>query len=125
MAIITITATELGSQLITGIPMLLSLETNVPSTIFYTFDGSEPTVFSAVYLEALLMPTISTVRVRAMAVSGSDKGYFDVTYSSDSSDLVYPRRIEGYGAGIVVDAYNGPLAPDGKGRGADGWKFFL
>jgi len=106
MAVISISATELGSQLIAGIPMLVSLETNVPATIFYTLDGSVPTTLSSVYIEPILLPTTSTVRLRARAISGSDTGYFDITYSTDTSNMVIARRLEGYGAGIVVDAYN-------------------
>jgi len=121
MAVITISAFESASQLISGVPMLVALETNVPATIFYTLDGSVPTVFSAVYLDPIIMPTISTVRLRALAVSGSDIGYFDITYSTDTTDLVISRRIEGYGAGIVVDAYNVPyVLMDGYGVDSQG-----
>lgn len=106
MAIITITATSLGPQLISGIPQLLSLKTNVPATIFYTLDGTTPTTFSSVYLSPIVMPTEVSTRIRALAISGNDFGKLDLTFSTDSSDLVYPRRIDGYGMGIAVDAYN-------------------
>jgi hypothetical protein len=107
MGVITISAIGLGPELISGIPMLVALGTNVPATIFYTLDGSLPTALSQVYLSPIVTPTyMNSVRIRAYAVSGSDKGYLDITYKTDSSDLVYPRRVDGYGLGIAVDAYN-------------------
>jgi hypothetical protein len=105
MAVITITATGLGPQLISGIPQLVSLSTNVPSTIFYTLDGSAPTILSMVYVSAILMPTNMSVRLRARAVSGLDYGNLDITFSTNSSDITYARRIDAYGIGIAVDAY--------------------
>lgn len=117
MAVITITATGHGNELIDGIPQRLVLETNVPSTIFYTLDGLDPTTSSSVYVGEISLPTLSYVRVRARAVSGSDNGYLDVVFQSDSTDLRLPRRAEAtYGAGIVVDAYDGPnVLTDGYG----------
>lgn len=109
MAVITITATGLGTELVSGVPQLLSLETNVPSTMFYTLDGSNPSSSSSVYLGPFELPTESYVRVRVRAVSGADKGYLDVVFKADVSDLRLPRRNEAtYGAGIVVDAYEAP-----------------
>jgi hypothetical protein len=84
----------------------VSLSTNVPSTIFYTLDGTEPTIFSNVYLTEIVMPTVSPANLRALAVSGVDSGILDITFSTDSTDLAYHRRIDGYGMGVVVDAYN-------------------
>jgi hypothetical protein len=106
MVVISITATGLGPQLISGIPQLVALSTNIPATIFYTLDGTSPTVFSRVYTSAILMPTEVSARLRAWAISGADRGSLEITFSTDSSDLTYPRRIDGYGIGIAVDAYN-------------------
>lgn len=106
MAVIAVTATELGPQLISGIPFMVSLSTNVPATIFYTLDGSQPGMLSPVYISPIIMPTESPVRLRVWALSGSDRGGLDITFRSDSSDTPYFRRIDGYGIGIAVDAYN-------------------
>jgi hypothetical protein len=105
MAIITISAIESAEQLISGIPHVVSMDTNVPATVFYTLDGSTPTLLSSVYLESIVMPTLSPVRLRAMAVSGNDIGYFDFTYRTDGGLTPYLRRIDAYGIGIAVDAY--------------------
>lgn len=108
MGIITISAIESDTQLVFGIPMLVSLETNIPAIVFYTLDGTIPTTSSDVYIEPIILPTVSTVHLRAFAVSGFDKGYLDITYSTDVTNIYISRRIEGYGAGIVIDAYDVP-----------------
>lgn len=107
MAVITISATNIGPELISGIPQLVSLETNIPSTIFFTLDGSVPTIASQVYLGAITMPTNATVNLRALAISGIDSGSLNIVFKPDVTDLKYPWRGDAtFGAGIVVDAYN-------------------
>lgn len=122
MAIITITATQRGPFLISGIPNNVILTTNVPATVFFTLNGSEPTLFSQVYLAPITLPTTGTIRLRALAISGSDTGRLDVTYSTDLSELTMSRRIPADGgAGIVVDAYGvDSVVLDGYGSDEDG-----
>ena len=107
MAVITIRASDLGPELISGFPRAVALTTNVPATIFYTLDGTLPTIYSPVYLLPIEMPTSGyTTRLRALAISGSDIGYLDVTYQTDVTDLITTRRLDEYGWGIVVDGYD-------------------
>jgi len=120
MAVLTITAVGHGPQLMAGIPQLVELEANLPATIYFTLDGSEPTVSSPVYLQEIQLPTMMHVHLRALAISGPDRGTLDITFMSAPS-IVHPtRRFEGYGAGIVVDAYGIPevvidgYGPDGQ-----------
>lgn len=109
MAIITISAIELGPELVAGIPRYVALETNVPSTIYYTLDGSEPTVLSSVYVDPILLPdNACNVNVRALAISGLDIGYLLVFFGADMTFITRARRIDGYGAGIIVDGYREP-----------------
>lgn len=116
MAVISISATSLGTELIAGIPQFVALDTNVPATMFFTLDGSVPTVYSSVYLTPIEMPTYGSVRLRAMATSGADLGYLDITYFTPTSALHRHLRIDGYGIGIAVDAYSvDPVLVDGYG----------
>jgi hypothetical protein len=104
MAVITISVVDVGPELISGVPQWVSLSTNIPATIFYTLDGSVPTIASSVYITSILLTTTSSIRLRALAISGVDLGILDVFFAS-TTYLTYPRRIDAtYGAGIVVDA---------------------
>jgi len=122
MAVISISATSRGIELIAGIPQFVSLETNIPATIKYTLDGSVPTILSDTYWTPIEMPTYGSIRLRAMAFSGSDIGYLDITYFTQTSALHRYYRIDGYGIGIAVDAYGvEPVVIDGYGADASGY----
>jgi len=123
LSVVTISAIGHGPDVLYGIPRTVTLETNVPAMVFFTLDGSEPTVYSNIYLGPIQMPTDIGVRLRVWAVSGDDQGFLDVTYTS-ASDLHGPMRrgIENYGGiGKAVDAYNEPtFVIDGYGVSDDG-----
>jgi hypothetical protein len=116
MAVLTITAVGLGPQLVAGIPQLVALETNLPATIYFTLDGSTPTTASPVYIQAIQLPTMMHVHLRALAISGPDMGTLNITFAA-SPAIVHPtRRFEGQGGGIIVDAYGVPeVVIDGYG----------
>jgi hypothetical protein len=121
MAILTISAESLGPELIAGIPMLVALSTNLPSTIYFTLDGSEPTLTSAVYIQPIQLPTDQiSIQLRALAISGSDSGQLDVTYSVDSGIVDATTAYYGDSRGPIVDAYDVPEDfMDGYGPGDD------
>jgi hypothetical protein len=71
MAIITLSILASEDQIISGIPRSVSLETNIPSTIFYTLDGSVPNLFSKIYTSAIILPTNSgSITLQAFASNG-------------------------------------------------------
>src|ERR1035437_7026687 len=73
MAVINITLTESEEQIVSGIPRAISISTNIPSTIFYTLDGSVPTLFSDMYIVPITMPTASlSVILNILATNGID-----------------------------------------------------
>lgn len=117
MAIITISLTTKGPFLVSGIPGAVEIETNIPAVVFYTLDGSEPNISSSVYIDPIDIPTgEDSIRLRVLAVSGSDSGILDITFSPDITDLTYPRRSQNTSLGIAVDAYGVPIVlTDGYG----------
>lgn len=121
MAVITITAESLGSEVVAGIPLLVALSTNLPSTLYFTLDGTEPTTASAVYLQPIPMPTdLNSIHLRALAVSGPDQGTLDVTYYADPGIDQPSWRLPYDDATVVVDAYGVPVvATTGYGLGDD------
>lgn len=54
---IFLTIEESKEQSIDGFPTYVVLKTNIPSTIFYTLDGSDPTEESSIFIERIRMPT--------------------------------------------------------------------
>ena len=74
MPVITITITESSEQLISGIPTYVMLDTNVPTTIFYTLDGTDPDTTSLIYLGGKLnLPTNQTTLIlKIFATDGID-----------------------------------------------------
>jgi hypothetical protein len=73
MAII-LTVVESTNQIISGIPEYIEVETNISSMVFYTFDGTDPTIDSEfISGSRLLLPTDSSnVFLKLIAISGPD-----------------------------------------------------
>ncbi len=56
MATISIIIEESEAEVVSGIPKTVSITTNVPATIFYTLDGSDPNLFSTIYMSPIFLP---------------------------------------------------------------------
>lgn len=70
---ISITITDDPHQTIAGIPDSVVITTNVPSTIFYTLDGSVPNTFSPIYISKIILPTnLLKLILSIYATNGSD-----------------------------------------------------
>lgn len=63
MTVISISITESTEQIVSGIPRSVSISTNLPATIFYTLDGTDPTLFSSIYTSTLQLPTNTPVLI--------------------------------------------------------------
>lgn len=73
MSVISISITESTQQIISGVPKNVSLSTNIPSTIFYTLDGTDPNLTSSVYIGPISLPTNnSSVVLKIFATNGVD-----------------------------------------------------
>lgn len=71
MAVISISVTESEEQIISGIPVSVSISTNIPSMIFYTLDGTTPNFFSTIYTASITIPTGSpTIVLSIFATNG-------------------------------------------------------
>lgn len=146
--IINVTITESPVQLVAGIPMNISLEANIPSTIFYTLDGTDPTELSNIYISPIKLPTSSSsITIKIYATNGVDyspiitKSYttsflgnrmprstvigLDSSIPSDppstfGSSSPNPNTYYGETGGITVDDYKETGYPDGYDGTATG-----
>lgn len=59
--IISVSITVSSEQIVSGIPRFATITTNIPATIFYTTDGSIPTISSNIYTSQLALPTNQSV----------------------------------------------------------------
>ncbi len=71
---IIITVSESTSQIISGIPEYIEVETNIPAIVFYTFDGADPDIDSEFIEDSrLYLPTTyMTLNLKLIAISGAE-----------------------------------------------------
>lgn len=73
MAVISVTVTQSAEQVVSGIPKTVSITTNIPATIFYTLDGTDPTMFSTIYTGPIFLPFNQLlVTLKILATNGTD-----------------------------------------------------
>jgi hypothetical protein len=71
MSEIILTVTESSEQIISGIPRTIALTTDIPSTIFYTLDGTEPTLYSTIYIGLIIVETnVTELTLKTFASNG-------------------------------------------------------
>lgn len=112
MAVISVTITESAEQVVSGIPKTVSISTNIPATIFYTLDGSDPTLFSSIYTGPLHLP-FDTLQVilKVLASNGVDSSpIITETYITDiNQNARLPHSATDAQAGALIP----PLYPFG------------
>jgi hypothetical protein len=143
MAVITLTITRSPIEIVSGIPLNISVTANIPSTIFYTLNGEEPDTDSNIVVGSIKLPTSDPgVTFKAFATNGTDSSaiitqvYGNTSFSSlrrphdkviglDSSPIQFrnlepfgvnspnPNIIYGNTGGIVVDSFDLPNYNDG------------
>jgi len=81
---ISLIITESDFEKIAGIPAFITVETNVPASIFYTLDGLDPDTSSNIYTDKILLPTNkSQIIIKIFATNGiENSAIFSNTYGS-------------------------------------------
>ena len=85
MAVISVCVIQSREQVVSGIPKTVAITTNIPTTIFYTLDGSTPTLFSTMYTGPIFLPYNQlVVTLSILATNGVDSSPVVVeTYMTD------------------------------------------
>jgi hypothetical protein len=82
---ISVTIIESPLKIIAGIPSNITFETNIPSTIFYTLDSTEPDENSPLALGPIQLPTdVGFVIVKVFATNGVDSSPIITQFYGDS-----------------------------------------
>lgn len=118
MAVICVTITQSEEQIVSGIPKTVSITTNIPATIFYTLDGTTPTLFSTIYTGPIYLPANQLlVTLSVLATNGVDSSPIVVEqYQTDivNSNARLPH------AGTTAQA--GKVLPDDYPFGNPGYQ---
>ncbi len=112
---ITLTITPSEHEVISGIPQSVEITTNLPSTIYYTLDGTMPSLLSDVYVGPITLPTLSgSVVVSAVAYYLDEdtivpSSILTETYTTDVTALNRTRYV--FFEGIVYSYPGGADIP--------------
>jgi hypothetical protein len=91
-----------GPQVIAGVPEWFSVQTNIPSLVYYTFDGTDPTSASKLVLDdsKIYSPDKSEFTIKIKAIAGRlSSEIWEETYKRKS---VSPQNRIDSGEGISV-----------------------
>lgn len=119
---ILITIQESDKQIISGIPEYITVETSIPSTVFYTLDGTTPNENSDVYVDKIYLTyNKPTVELKIYAVGISDQSdIFSISWNVETPNLNKVALVGHEGINILpfgeVPEYS--LAEDADGNPA-------
>jgi len=100
MSTILLTLKESDIELVSGIPEYVEIYSDVPATIFYTLDGSEPDESSFIADGEVYMPTES-VTLKAIALSAElESDVLEISYYTDQSNISRARNVGDEGINI-------------------------
>jgi len=108
MSVICLTITRSCQETVAGIPNTVSISTNIASSIFYTLDGSAPTLFSNIYTGPIIIPfNTFAVVLSVFATNGTiSSPIITETYQTDPTkgNVRVPHS--------ATSARPGPIVPD-------------
>lgn len=109
MTVISIILTESAEQVVSGIPKTVSLATNVSATIFFTLDGTDPTLFSTIYTSPIHLPFNQlSLTLKVIATDGVD--FSSIFIETFTSNILNNARLphsgtSGQGQAATPDLY--------------------
>jgi len=123
MAVISVSITQSVDQIVSGIPRQVSITVNIPSTIFYTFNGTDPTVNSPIYVGTLILPTNSSqVILKIFATNGVDSS--PIVVESYETNVLNNTRLPRSSTDAPAESSLPSLYPFGDGSIQPNTHFF-
>lgn len=104
MVVATLTFTSSDDEITSGVPRSVSITSNVPATIYFTIDGSTPSLSSPIYIDTIELPTgYTSVTLSAFGVNSDDEAGPILTqiYAADTTGITVSRHTNL--EGIVID----------------------
>lgn len=95
MVVISVAIEESEVEIIAGIPRSVSITASIPSNIYYTLDGTDPTIASSIVIDGYSIffplgqgnsarPDLLEITLKVLAISGSDSsGIITTIYSTN------------------------------------------
>src|SRR5574337_13059 len=107
MAITVLTFTASDEEISSGIPKTITIEANIPSTIYFTIDGTTPTINSPIYTDPTEVPTgINSLTLSAFGIdSDNEIGAILTQFFAPNTTSISVSRLVG-AEGIVIDRAN-------------------
>lgn len=106
MVVVTLTFTASKKEIVSGIPKFMTIESNVPATIHFTINGTDPTINSPIYIDTFDMPDgVNSVILSAFGIDsdGFSGLVLTQTFAPDTTRVDVTRLI---GAeGFTVDRF--------------------
>jgi Chitobiase/beta-hexosaminidase C-terminal domain len=111
----TLTFNPSTDEMVSGVPEYVEIDANEPATIYYTVDGSVPTISSTIYVGSIYTRTgTESFTLQAFGVDGSDVAgpVLTQTFAADTTRAAKSRLVNGEGV-IVDSAVEAVLTTDG------------
>jgi hypothetical protein len=108
MSVICVVIHQSQNQIVSGIPQTVSITTNVPANIYYTLNGTIPTLFSTIYTGPIFLPFDQLAVVLNVFATNGD------IFSPIITETYQTNAVDG-NARLPHSATNarpGPLAPN-------------
>lgn len=107
MSVVTLTFSPSDNEIMAGVPEYVEIESNVPATIFYTTDGSVPSIDSFVYVSAVQVAADGrnsfTLSAFAIDYDGYESSVLTQTFAADQTEITISRLVGG--EGLIIDEY--------------------
>jgi hypothetical protein len=112
MVVISIAITASEEQVIAGIPRTVTVTTNVPASIFYTLDGTDPTLFSNIYTDIIRLPYDQlSVTLKVLATDGVNNS--PIVFETYTTNMVSNARLPRSGTDVAAGTNLQSLYPFG------------